>query len=58
MFVDHCSEEEEEGEKEVESDASYHPKEEGPVLDVEEVHVGEDDVRHLKQSKFMLDDEI
>ena len=35
MFVDHCSEEEEEGKKKVETDASNHPEEDRPVLEVE-----------------------
>ena len=55
MFVDHCSEEEEEGKKKVETDASNHPEEDRPVLKVEQFQVGEDNVRYLKKRKLMLE---
>ena len=58
MFVDHCSEEEEEGKKKVETDASNHPEEDRPVLEVEQFYVGEDNVRHLKKQKLMLEVKI
>ena len=53
-FVDHCSEEEN-GKKKVETDACNHSREDRPVLEVEQLHVGEDNVRHLKKRKLMLE---
>ena len=51
-FVEHCAQEEEEGEEEVENHPGYETDEGGGVVGLEEGKVGDNNPRHLKYLKF------